>query len=103
MKLAEALKTMAQRTKITYQNWGKKVGNVTDGVVTSAIDRNDCMTSTLVRLANAAGYDVLLVRRHALEYEEPIVIDCTGKNRTGDSSNGCVGVAETRDNRKEGD
>lgn len=40
------------------------------------------MVSTLVKLANAAGYDVLLVRRHQLEFEEPIVIDSAGKKET---------------------
>lgn len=82
MTLSEALKTMSKRSKIPYQKWGKLVGNDTYSVITTIITRNDAMVSTLVRLANAAGYDVLLVHRHQLEYEEPIVIDNAGKKHT---------------------
>lgn len=78
MKLSDALKTMSKRSKIPYKTWAKKAGYVTDGVISSPITRNDAMVSTLVKLANAAGYDVLLVRRHQLEPEEPIVIDHAG-------------------------
>lgn len=83
MTLSEALKTMSKRSKIPYQKWGKLVGNDTYSVITTIITRNDAMVSTLVRLANAAGYDVLLVRRHQLEHEEPIVIDNAGKKNAG--------------------
>lgn len=79
MTLSEALKTMSKRSKLPYQKWGKMVGNDTYSVITTQIYRNDAHVSTLVRLANAAGYDVLLVRRHALEPEEPIVIENAGK------------------------
>lgn len=79
MTLAEALKTMSKHSKLPYKKWGAKAGGVTYSVITSPITRNDCMVSTLVKLANAAGYDVLLVRRHALQPEEPIVIDRAGK------------------------
>lgn len=79
MTLSEALKTMSKRSRISYKKWANSVGNNTISVISSPIDRNDAKVSTLVRLANAAGYDVLLVRRHQLEYEDPIVIDQTGK------------------------
>lgn len=81
MTLSGALKEMSKRSKIPYQKWGEMVGNDTYSVITSSITRNECMVSTLVRLANAAGYDVLLVRRHAFEPEEPIVIDDVGKKK----------------------
>lgn len=81
MTLSDALKTMAKRTKISYKKWGEKAGGVTYSVITSPITRNDAMVSTLVKLANAAGYDVLLVRMHALEPEEPIVIDEAGRKK----------------------
>lgn len=79
MTLSKALKAMAKRSKMSYNEWGQKAGNLTYSVVTSPITRNDAKVSTLVKLANAAGYDVLLVRRHQLEYEEPIVIDDAGR------------------------
>lgn len=82
MNLSEALKTMSKRSKLLYKIWAERIGVSTYGVISSAINRNDCKVSTLVRLANAAGYDVLLVRRHQLEHEEPIVIDCSRKKDT---------------------
>lgn len=88
MTLSEALKAVAKRSKISYQKWGKMVGNDTYSVITSSITRNECMVSTLVRLANAAGYDVLLVRRHQLEHEEPIVIDKAGRRDKEERGNG---------------
>lgn len=81
MTLSEALKTMSKRSRITYKKWAERIGFPTDGVITSPINRNDCKVSTLVKLAQAAGYDVLLVRRHQLEHEEPIVIDQAGKKK----------------------
>lgn len=81
MTLSEALKTMSKRSKLPYKTWANKAGGVTYSVITSPIDRNDAKVSTLVKLANAAGYDVLLVRRHQLEHEEPIVIDEVGKKK----------------------
>lgn len=88
MTLSEALKTMSKRSKLPYKKWGEKAGGVTYSVITSPITRNDAMVSTLVKLANAAGYDVLLVRRHALEPEEPIVIDCAGRRGKEERGNG---------------
>lgn len=81
MTLAEALKTMCKRSKLTHKKWAEKFGSVTTSVITSPITRNDMMVSTLIKLSNAAGYDVLLVRRHTLEYEETIVIDKAGKDK----------------------
>lgn len=81
MTLSEALKTMSKRSKLPYKKWGRMVGNDTYSVITTPITRNDAMVSTLLKLANAAGYDVLLVRRHALEPEEPIVIDDVGRKK----------------------
>lgn len=79
MTLSEALKTMSKRSRLPYKKWAKLAGNYTYSVISTPITRNDCKVSTLVKLAQTAGYDVLLVRRHQLEYEEPIVIDQVGK------------------------
>lgn len=84
MRLADALKTMCKRSKLTQKKWAERFNGATTSVITAPITRNDAMVSTLIKLANAAGYDVLLVRRHALEYEEPIVIDQAGKEKTAD-------------------
>lgn len=80
MDLPEALKTMAKRSRLTYKRWGELAGGVTYSVITTPITRGDAKVSTLVKLAHAAGYDVLLVRRHQIDgYEEPIVLDMAGK------------------------
>lgn len=82
MTLSEALKTMSKRSKLPYKKWGAKAGGVTYSVISSPITRNDCMVSTLVKLAEAAGYDLLLVRRHQIDgYEEPILIDDAGRDK----------------------
>lgn len=78
MTLSEALKEVKKRSKITYKKWGDPGFGVTINVVKSAVHRNECKISTLIRCANAAGYDVLLVRRHPIVYEEPIIIDQAG-------------------------
>lgn len=79
MTLAEALKTMSKRSKLTYKMWGELAGGVTYSVVTTPITRGDAKVSTLVKLANAAGYDVVLVRRLNVNGEDPIVIDYEGR------------------------
>lgn len=82
MTLSDALKTMSKRSKLPYKKWGEKAGGVTYSVISSPITRNDCMVSTLVKLAEAAGYDLLLVRRHQIDgYEEPILIDDAGREK----------------------
>lgn len=85
MTLSEALKTMSKRSKLPYKKWGEKAGGVTYSVISSPITRNDCMVSTLVKLAAAAGYDVVLVRKINLTGEEPILIDDAGR---GNGENG---------------
>lgn len=75
MKLAEALKTVSKRNKITYKGWAEKIGLTSIGSIAVPMSRGDMRVSTLVKLVNALGYDVMIVKRHALEPEEPIVID----------------------------
>lgn len=80
MTLAEALKTMSKRSKLTYKKWGERAGCVSYSVITTPITRGDAKVSTLVKLANAAGYDVVLVRRLNVSGEDPIVIDDMARN-----------------------
>lgn len=79
LTLGDAVKELSKRSKLTYKTWAKMAGGVTEGVIDTVIRRNSCTVLTLMRLANAAGYDILLVRKHQLEHEEPIVIDKVGK------------------------
>ena len=63
MKFADALKEMIHRAKLTQKG------------LATPIARGDIKLSTLCRLANSAGYDVMLVRRDAIEPEYPIKIE----------------------------
>lgn len=75
MKVADALKEMIHRAKLTQKGLAEKAGYKTLSSVTTPIARGDIKLSTLCRLANTAGYDVMLVRRDAVEPEYPIRID----------------------------
>lgn len=75
MQLREALKEMIHRAKTSQVRLIQAAGYSSQSVVSSPISRNDIKVSTLVRLANAVGYDVMLVRRNAVEPEFPIRID----------------------------
>ncbi len=99
MTLSEALKELSKRTGLTYKKMAEKAGNSCTTALTTPISRNEMKVSSLIRMANAVGYDVLLVRRHALEYEDPIVIDEAGKKV---EAAGGPNSEKTSDNRKEG-
>nr|DAQ80878.1 MAG TPA: Regulatory protein-modification, helix-turn-helix, transcriptional regulator, DNA [Caudoviricetes sp.] len=75
MKFADALKEMIHRAKLTQKGLAEKAGYKTLSSVTTPIARGDIKLSTLCRLANSAGYDVMLVRRDAIEPEYPIKIE----------------------------
>lgn len=75
MKFADALKEMLHRARLTQKGITEKAGYKSVSIVTAPIARGDIKISTLTRLANAAGYDVMLVRRDAVEPEYPIRID----------------------------
>ena len=81
MKVADALKEMIHRAKLTQKGLAEKAGYKTLSSVTTPIARGDIKLSTLCRLANSAGYDVMLVRRDAVEPEYPIKIDFEEKTQ----------------------
>ena len=81
MKFADALKEMIHRAKLTQKGLAEKAGYKTLSSVTTPIARGDIKLSTLCRLANSAGYDVMLVRRDAVEPEYPIKIDFEEKTQ----------------------
>lgn len=84
LSLAMSLKKMAKESKLTYKEWGERAGNLKYTAVSTPIDRNEMKVSSLIKMADAAGYDLMLVRRVNLTGEEPIVIDSAGKFRKGD-------------------
>jgi len=86
MKLGEAIKEMAHRARVTQKVLSEKAGYKTVSSVTTPIAKNEMNVSTLIRLANAVGYDVALVRRHALEPEYPIFISANEPDKADDST-----------------
>lgn len=75
MQLGDALKEIIHRNRWTQKILAEKAGYKTLSVVTTPISRGDMYVSTLIKLANTAGYDVMLVRRNALEPEYPITLE----------------------------
>lgn len=75
MQLSDALREMVHRAHTSQVRLVRDAGYVSQSVVSSPIARNEIKVSTLVRLADAAGYDVMLVRRNPVEPEYPIRID----------------------------
>lgn len=75
MILGEALKEMMHRSRLTQRKIIEATGYKTLSSISTPIAKNDMNVSTLLKFANAAGYDVMLVRRNAIEPEYPIRID----------------------------
>lgn len=76
MQLRDAIKEMVHRNRgWTQAILAEKAGFNSVSSVSTPIKKNDMHVSTLVRIANAAGYDLKLVRRSPLEPEYPIDID----------------------------
>lgn len=75
MKFADAVKEMLRRARTTQKGICEKAGCKSIGSISNPLSRGDMQVSTLVKFANAAGYDVMLVRRDAIEPEYPIKIE----------------------------
>lgn len=75
MKLGVALKEMIHRAGTSQKKLATAAGYKTVSCLSTPIANNDMQVSTLARLAEAAGYDLMLVRRNAIEPEYPIKID----------------------------
>lgn len=77
MNLGDALKEMVWRTRTTQKKLAEKAGYKTMSSISTPIKNNDMNVSTLLRIADAAGYDLLLVRRNTIEEQGPIKIEMT--------------------------
>ena len=84
MILRDALKEIVHRNKWTQKMLTEKAGYKSMSAITAPIAKGDMCVSTLIRLAGAAGYDLMLVRREPQEPEYPIRIDPTGNTENGD-------------------
>lgn len=85
MKLADALREMAHRNGWRQIDFARNAGYKAVSVITAPIKRGDMYVSTLTKLANAAGYDLMLVRRNPLNHEYPITIDQKEEEDNGEA------------------
>lgn len=63
LEFRDAMKEMIHRSKTSQLKLAQDAGYKGCSTVSAPIARNDITLSTLLRLADAAGYDVMLVRR----------------------------------------
>lgn len=83
MLLKDALKEMAHRNRWKQSDLAQAAGYRTVSAISTPIKANDMRVSTLLRIANAAGYDLKLVRRSPLTPEYPIDIELPKKMEDG--------------------
>lgn len=74
LEFKDAIKEMIHRAKTSQMKLAQDAGYKACSAISSPIARNDIMLSTLLRFTEAAGYDVILVRKEAdpLSPEYPI-------------------------------
>lgn len=75
MLVGDAIKEMIHRAGTTQSALAKAAGYNTISSVSTPIAKNNLNVSTLVKLAGICGYDVMLVRRNAVEPEYPIKLE----------------------------
>lgn len=72
--LKEAIKEMLHDSGMTQKGVCEAAGYKSVGSVAQPLARGDIKISTLLRLADAAGFDIALVQRSNLEGYSPIKI-----------------------------
>lgn len=75
VELGGALREMVHRANMTLVGVTRKAGYKTVSSISTPMTRGVINLTTLLRLADACGYDVMLVRRNPIEPEYPIRID----------------------------
>ena len=77
--LKDAIKEMLHESKMTQKGVCEAAGYKSVGSVAQPLARGDVKISTLLRLAEAAGFDIVLVKRNNLEGYRPIKIERSGE------------------------
>ena len=75
MGLKDAIKEMLHESKMTQKGVCEAAGYKSVGSVAQPLARGDVKISTLLRLADAAGFDIVLVQRNNLKGYSPIKIE----------------------------
>ncbi|OUQ22146.1 hypothetical protein B5E80_15215 [Flavonifractor sp. An135] len=84
LPLGLAIKEIIHQCRTTQMALAEKAGYKYVSAVTAPIARNDMHVSSLVRMAEALGYDLVLVKRENAEGHPSIRIASAGK---GDKPN----------------
>lgn len=79
--LKEAIKEMLHDSGMTQKGVCEAAGYKSVGSVAQPLARGDIKISTLLRLADAAGFDIVLVQRSNLEGYSPILISQNDKKK----------------------
>ena len=74
LELKDAIKEMLHESRMTQKGVCEAAGYKSVGSVAQPLARGDVKISTLLRLAEAAGFDIVLVKRENLEGHRPIKI-----------------------------
>ena len=74
-----AIKEMVHQSQSSQKKLAELAGYKHLSSVTTPIARNDLMLSSMVRLADALGYDLMLVKRENVDGYPPIRIDAAKK------------------------
>lgn len=77
--MKEAIKEMLHDSGMTQKGVCEAAGYKSVGSIAQPLARGDIKISTLLRLADAAGFDIVLVQRNNLKGYSPIKIEPTGK------------------------
>lgn len=78
MDLSVAIKEIMRRSWMTYKKVMEACGFKSSSSISTPIKKNDMHVSTLVKIADVCGYDLVLVKREEVKTEFPIKIDCAG-------------------------
>ena len=79
MCLSDALRALCSKANLSQLAMSQKAGFKSVTGVSAPIARGDMQVSTLLRIADVAGYQLVLARKVNITQEEPIVIDSAGK------------------------
>lgn len=79
-----AIKEIVHQSHTSQKKLAEAAGYKHLSSVTTPIARNDLMLSSMIRLADALGYDVMLVKRHNIENQPNIVVERPSANEGAD-------------------
>lgn len=77
--MKEAIKEMLHDSGMTQKGVCEAAGYKSVGSIAQPLARGDIKISTLLRLADAAGFDIVLVQRNNLKGYSPLKIEPTEK------------------------